>query len=146
MSTYTDLHNRVKENITVDYNSRITPQEVHLLNENNEFWGTLKGHISAENINIDGGTLKNVKLENIELCGSVVLPGDIDIGKITKSISELSTNLQSVKSDNDEKHIKYDDSIDDINDDISKHYEDIKTLSNSLKDIDNRKRPRIISI
>ena len=37
MSTYTDLHNQVKENITVDYNNRITTQRVRFLNEQNEF-------------------------------------------------------------------------------------------------------------
>jgi hypothetical protein len=40
MSTYTDLHNRVKENITIDYHNRITPQKVKLFNEENEYWGT----------------------------------------------------------------------------------------------------------
>lgn len=43
MSTYTDLHNRVKESLTVDYHSRITPQVISALNSENEFWGTFRG-------------------------------------------------------------------------------------------------------
>lgn len=43
MSTYTDLHNRVKESLTVDYHSRITPQVISALNPENEFWGTFRG-------------------------------------------------------------------------------------------------------
>lgn len=55
MSTYTDLHNKVKENIAVDYHNRITPQKVRLFNEENEYWGTFKGHVTAEDIQIKGG-------------------------------------------------------------------------------------------
>ena len=45
MSTYTDIRNKIKENITVDYKNRATPQEVHLLNPDNIYWGTFKGSI-----------------------------------------------------------------------------------------------------
>ena len=37
MSTYTDLHNKLKETINVDYRTRNTNQEVHLKNERNEY-------------------------------------------------------------------------------------------------------------
>jgi hypothetical protein len=120
MATYTDLHNRVKENITVDYNSRITPQAVRFLNENNEYWGTLKGNISAEDINIDGGTLKNVKLENIELCGSVVL-GEVDISRVAKDIKQLSLDFEDTKQEHNifKKDIGYiSGSVDTIKDEL----------------------------
>lgn len=43
MSTYTDKHNMIKENVAVDYHSRITRQCVKLQNESNEYWGTFHG-------------------------------------------------------------------------------------------------------
>jgi hypothetical protein len=43
MSTYTDLHNRVKENLTVDYHTRITTQKISALNEENLFVGKFSG-------------------------------------------------------------------------------------------------------
>ncbi len=70
MSTYTDLHNRVQESINVDYNSRVTPQVVKLHNNENEYWGTFKGTMQVDNIDINGGTLSGVKLRNVEISGA----------------------------------------------------------------------------
>ena len=96
MSTYTDLHNRVKENIAVDYNNRITTQRVRLFNEQNEFWGTLRGHISAENININGGILSGVTIQDAVLTGNVILPGNYDLAKIGSNIYQLSVDLEEL--------------------------------------------------
>ncbi len=97
MSTYTDLHNRVKENIAVDYNNRITSQRVRFLNEQNEFLGTLRGNVSAENINIMGGTLSGVTLQDAILSGQVTINDDegnaIDLVKVGADIIQLSTDL-----------------------------------------------------
>jgi hypothetical protein len=87
MSTYTDLHNRVKENVTVDYNNRITTQRARFLNEQNEYWGTLRGNVSAENINIAGGTLSGVTLVDTILDGSLALPDGIDLHKVLQQVS-----------------------------------------------------------
>jgi len=93
MSTYTDLHNRVKENITVDYNNRVTPQRVRFFNEQNEYWGTFRGHVSAENININGGSLNGVTLKDVILNGSVALPDGIDLHKVLQQVKQISTDL-----------------------------------------------------
>ena len=93
MSTYTDLHNRVKENITVDYNNRVTPQRVRFFNEQNEYWGTFRGHVSAENININGGSLSGVTLTDTILNGSVALPDGIDLHKVLQQVKQISTDL-----------------------------------------------------
>lgn len=98
MSTYTDLHNRVKENITVDYHSRITPQIVRLYNEKNEFWGTLKGHISAENISINGGVIAGVTLKDTTLTGSVMLPGNYDLAQFGNNIRQISVDLDATSA------------------------------------------------
>ena len=96
MSTYTDLHNRVKENVTVDYNNRITTQRVRLFNEQNEYWGTLRGHVSAENINIVGGNLSGITLQDTILKGSVALPDGINLHNMLKQVEQLSIDLEQV--------------------------------------------------
>ena len=47
MSTYTDLQNRVKENLTVNYHDRISTQKVKLLNWENHFRGVFEGVLSG---------------------------------------------------------------------------------------------------
>jgi hypothetical protein len=62
MSTYTDLHNKIKETLTVGYNDddRITTQKVRFYNEGNEYWGTFKGTLRAEQVDLAGGKLTDV--------------------------------------------------------------------------------------
>lgn len=82
MSTYTDLHNKVKETLNVDYCSRDSFQEVHLKNPRNIYHGTLKGTLQADDIAVEGGTIKNVTLMDSALSGKVILPGGTDLAKI----------------------------------------------------------------
>jgi len=103
MSTYTDLRNRVKENIVVDYNNRITPQHVRFLNEQNEYWGTLKGNVSAEGINIVGGTLSGITLTDTILKGSVALPDGIDLHNILQQVKQISVDLIQTNENLDEE-------------------------------------------
>ena len=93
MSTYTDLHNKIKETITVDYKDRVTTQPVKFLNGKNEYWGTLKGEISAENISINGGVLENVTIINPKLEGSFNLPEGVDLVQTAKDIAAISNDL-----------------------------------------------------
>lgn len=55
MSTYTDLHNNIKETVNVDYHTRATNQQVKLLNEQNEYWGTFKGQMEVEGNSVISG-------------------------------------------------------------------------------------------
>ena len=93
MATYTDLHNKIKETITVDYKDRVTTQPVKFLNGKNEYWGTLKGEISAENISINGGVLENVTIINPKLEGSFNLPEGVDLVQTAKDIAAISNDL-----------------------------------------------------
>ena len=104
MSTYTDLNNRIKENITVGYpqNDRITTQKVRLFNEENEYWGTFKGHVTAEDITINGGQINGTVLSDVTLCGNIVLSG-VDLPKIGSDIRQLSTEIQGVQSNLDDE-------------------------------------------
>lgn len=96
MSTYTDLHNKVKETINVDYHNRITPQKVKFLNEENEYWGTLKGNISAEDININGGKIENVSLANVKLSGDVITESGVDLNKVGSDIAQLYDETEAI--------------------------------------------------
>lgn len=99
MSTYTDLHNKVKETLNVDYHNRITPQKVKFLNEENEYWGTLKGNISAEDIYINGGVIQNIDLKDVKLLGEVVTESGIDLNKVGQNIAQISIDTENVAVD-----------------------------------------------
>ena len=74
MSTYTDIRNKIKENITVDYKNRATPQEVHLLNPDNIYWGTFKGSIQADSISVTGCNLSaNILVDSVLSDGTYIL-------------------------------------------------------------------------
>lgn len=67
MSTYTDLHIRRKENLTIlrmpgDPNDGITPQRVILANPENIYEGTFKGLIQSTSAIFDNGTFNNCSL------------------------------------------------------------------------------------
>ena len=79
MSTYTDLHNKIKENLTVGYSpdDRITTQKVRFYNEGNEYWGTFKGTLRAEQVDLAGGQLSGVKIVDA-LLSNISWPGGVD--------------------------------------------------------------------
>ena len=82
MNTYTDLKNKLKETINVDYRDRVTTQEVKFYNEANEYYGKFKGTIE-----IKDSELCNVTIYNPTLCGEIKGAGlDIPIDKIEKEL------------------------------------------------------------
>ena len=97
MATYTDLHNKIKETITVDYKDRVTTQEVKFKNGKNEYWGTLKGGIVAEDIDVKKGTLEGVTIKNSIVEGSFDLPGGVNLAKVGTDIALLSDDLIETK-------------------------------------------------
>ena len=140
MSTYTDLHSKVKEAINVDYYNRITPQTVRFLNEQNEYWGTLKGNISAEDIYINGGTLSNVSLADVKITGSLVTESGIDFYKIGNDITDLSNKTKEIESDlNDFKSqtgidfINVDKNINEFKDQTERNFISVNSDINNFK-------------
>lgn len=91
MSTYTDLHNKVKETLNVDYCSRDTFQEVHLKNPRNEYYGTFKGTFEAEGINVNGGILSDVTIVDVTL-SNVTYPGGPDFDKLGNQVLQISND------------------------------------------------------
>lgn len=94
MATYTDLGNRVRENVVVDYHTRETAQCVKLLNDNNEYHGVFKGVSELSAVNVVGGELSGVTLRDVEFAGGIYLPGHTDI-------TDLGKEIANVKQDTD---------------------------------------------
>ena len=88
MSTYTDLKNTIKETVVVNYTDRNTNQEVHFLNENNEYWGTFKGKTALVSSEIENSTLKNVKIIGAELQDAKI--GPINLDEVQNLVQETS--------------------------------------------------------
>ena len=89
MNTYTDLKNKLKETINVDYRDRVTTQEVKFYNEANEYYGKFKGTIE-----IKDSELCNVTIYNPTLCGEIKGAGlDIPIDKIEKELKQLNEDI-----------------------------------------------------
>lgn len=95
MSTYTDLHNRIRENLTIlrkpgSTDDGMSPQKVILVNPENQFYGTFSGQM-----NITGGTLSDLALVGGTLNGTTLkdakfLNGNqvVPIGELAASVSE----------------------------------------------------------
>lgn len=123
MSTYTDLHNNIKETINVDYNRRTTNQQVKLLNEQNEYWGTFKGQMEVEgNSVISGAQLNDVIINNAVLCGNIDFGGlGIPVDEIKGTLKQISTDFRSADED--------------LARDISANKDDIIKLTKKLNDV-----------
>lgn len=94
MSTYTELHNKLKESIAVSCQNRITTQAVKFHNEQNEYWGTFRGNIDLSSTVVTSAFLSNVVIADSLLCGRVrTLCGDIALDEMAGAIDELSTKL-----------------------------------------------------
>lgn len=87
MSTYTDLHNKVKESLNVDYHSRETNQKSLFLNPENEYWGTFHGEVDVKGASINNGVLSDVTIYKANLiCSSL---DGVDVTTFGKKLHEL---------------------------------------------------------
>lgn len=106
MSTYTDLHNRIKENVTIlrkpgSKDDGMSPQKVILINPENQFYGTFNGAM-----NIKGGTLSDLTLVGGTIDGTTIknasfLDGDtpVPIGEIAAAVSDHEQRLTQAEAD-----------------------------------------------
>jgi len=72
MSTYTDLHNRIKENVTIlrrpgNKDDGMTPQKVQFINPENQFYGTFNG-----TMNVTGGVLSGLSVVGGTINGATI--------------------------------------------------------------------------
>lgn len=146
MSTYTDLHNKVKESVNVDFRSRVTPQKVRMLNEENEYWGTFKGTMVADGIEVKGGVLNDVQINHSTLSDVYVKTKDgstIDLNTLANDVQELSgIAFEEIPAIHDEiKHLSSEISSNDTKFDTKIYVlqDQIDDLSNTLStEIDDR--------
>lgn len=97
MSTYTDLHNKIRETINVDYRTRFTNQQLCALNEENVYWGTFDGKVDATEVNVQelnaaflSANTGNFK--NLTVAGK-------DIGKQLDIITSFDEQIEDVQND-----------------------------------------------
>ena len=136
MSTYTDLHNKLKETINVDYRTRETNQCVKLQNERNEYWGTFKGSLNVEDSSISRASLSDVALYgNIAMHGKFIGGGiSVDINQLTGLIDELSNKLYN--EDNPARPLG----------DILDHANQIKYLSEAIDSLEGTQRGELSAV
>ena len=163
MSTYTDLHNRIKENLTIlrkpgSKDDGMSPQKVILINPENQFYGTFNGKM-----NVTGGILSGLKivdseLEDVKLDGATIggislseLKDTIDVNTqdieqlqkdakyISASHNELSTGLSSAIDGLSVKlNEKLDNTIEDVKKSISGAVGDVAILSDGLGELSSK--------
>lgn len=92
MSTYTDLRNRIKEPITVNYNDRVTMQAISALNPNNEFHGRFSGTFVGEK-HVVGETLSSVYV-----CDSILSGSYVDVNGERMSFEDIATDVSCLKN------------------------------------------------
>lgn len=94
MSTYTDLHNRIKENLTIlrrpgSLDDGITPQRVIFINPENQFYGTFNG-----TMNVSGGTLSDLQFKGGAIDGAIIKDATFLDGSTPVQIGELAAASQ----------------------------------------------------
>ena len=129
MSTYTDLHNKVKEAINVDYHDRITTQKARFLNEENEYWGTFKGKLNVDSAVVTKSTVVDSVLSDVVLTGSILI-GEYDLPEFAAKLRELSGTVENQSELLDGEIAE----ISAIKDDIVFLSSDIKNISSDLND------------
>lgn len=102
MATYTNLENKIKENIVVDYTSRVTGQQVKLFNKYNELCGIFHGNIVAGDLQVGQGRLSNVTIIGGEIINSTLkTPGgvNVDFTEIGNKLDAISASIYDLNTD-----------------------------------------------
>lgn len=136
MSTYTDLHDRVKESLVVDYRSRVTTQRAKFLNHDNEYWGKFKGQIDAINVDLSSGQLAEMTSYNEVLIDPKLKTSEgtiIDLGGLADEIQALSNKVEeTIPAEIDSLHeedVLIRETINDLSDQVSA---DLQYLSSKI--------------
>lgn len=163
MSTYTDLHNRIKENLTIlrkpgSKDDGMSPQKVILVNPENQFYGTFNGEM-----NITGGILSGLKIIDSELEGVKLddasadgvslreLKTTVDVN--TQEIEQLQKDADAISAAHDTLSVglssavdnlsvavneKLDNAVEEVKKSISGVVGDVTTLSDDLSSLSGK--------
>lgn len=106
MSTYTDLHVRRKENLTIlrmpgDPNDGITPQRVILANPENIYDGTFRGKVETSAADFNNVTLNNSTINGGVISNAVIYSNgeQITIADLTAGMSEITGNIETLQQE-----------------------------------------------
>ena len=96
MSTYTDLHTRRRETLTIlrqpgSIDDGLTPQHVIFANPENIYEGTFKGRIDAVDVKLSAVTLTDATINN----GTINDASIYSDGRIVK-VSELTSDIAEI--------------------------------------------------
>ena len=102
MSTYTDLHNRIKENLTIlrkpgSKDDGMSPQKVILVNPENQFYGTFNGKM-----NVTSGILSGLKIIDSELEGVKLDDASVDgvsLGELKATVDVNTQDIEQLQKD-----------------------------------------------
>ena len=95
MSTYTDLQNKVKEALNIDYHTRITSQKARFLNEENEYWGTFNGKLNVDSTTITSAEIKDSTLRDVTLVGDIKI-GNYDLPGFGTKLTQISDDINEI--------------------------------------------------
>ena len=100
MSTYTDLHTRRRENLTIlrqpgTAEDGITPQRVIFANPENIYEGTFKGKIEAVGVSFTSVDLTDVTINGGKIKNATIYSEghEVSIADLTSDVSEISGKL-----------------------------------------------------
>lgn len=102
MSTYTDLHNRIKENLTIlrkpgSKDDGMSPQKVILINPENEFYGTFNGKVNITSGTLSGLKIVDCELENVDLAGATV--DGVSLGELKATVEVNTQDIEQLTAD-----------------------------------------------
>ena len=128
MSTYTDLHNKVKESLNVDYHSRETNQKSLFLNPENEYWGTFHGEVDVRGASINNGVLSDVTIYKANLiCSSLDGVDVTTFGKRLHTLDDYVHGAFTEKIDMEDARLQ-----NEIDKEVTARKNAVKLLSSNL--------------
>ena len=102
MSTYTDLHTRRRENLTIlrqpgAPEDGITPQRVIFANPENIYEGTFKGKIEAVGVSFTSVDLTDATINGGKIKDATIYSDgrEMSIADLTSNVSEINGNLNA---------------------------------------------------
>lgn len=139
MSTYTDLHNRIKENLTIlrkpgSKDDGMSPQKVILVNPENQFYGTFNGAVNITSgilsgLKIIGSELEGVKLDDASVDGISLRELKTTVDVNTQDIEQLQKDAKAISAAHDALSVGLSSAVDNLSADVN------EKLDNAVEEV-----------